>query len=143
MYYKDYWIFSLETQPSLSFFAWSVILPLASACAALGERGLLKSSHKPCRVATTLKILTCHSMIYFFNKNYTNFQAILMICIIRIINNQSEKKYFNNGYIITWILHQIFMLSNKINTQRAKIMISIFHPLYHIPSPLLDEPTVQ
>ena len=44
----------------------------------------------------------------------------------------NPSKHFNNGYIITWMLHQIFLI--KWNLQQAKILILSFYPLYPNPS---------
>ena len=35
---------------------------------------------------------------------------------------------YRNGYIITWILHQIFIFSSEVNLQRAKISIPHSNP---------------
>ena len=42
---------------------------------------------------------------------------------------------FSNGYIITWMLQQIFMFSNKVKLEeRIIVYIPPIHPLYTIPS---------
>ena len=46
---------------------------------------------------------------------------------------------FPDGYVTIWMLHQIFMYTDK---AMAKITIPTIHPLFPIPSPLLlDERT--
>ncbi len=92
-----------------------------------------------------LKVKLALISIFWFHQEFFPQSSYFTPFLLRILpkgvlmKQLVGKKHLENGYIITWILHQIFMFSNKWNSvlkQRFALQ-----PSLPFPSFLLDERT--